>query len=74
MSKQTITVDLEARLSVDDKSARTCLTLLEFYMNAHPDMTIVGHRDEGGGIRLEITSLPAPAERVPPMREELDHA
>lgn len=54
MAKATeITVDVKAKLSVDRKTAETCLRLLEIYVNEN-DVEIFGNRKEDGTVEFEF--------------------
>ena len=48
-----ITVDVKAKLSVDRKTAETCLRLLEIYVNEN-NVDIIGHRKEDGTQEFEF--------------------
>ena len=50
-----ITVDVKAKLSVDRKTAETCLRLLEIYVNEN-NVEIIGHRKEDGTNKFEFVS------------------
>lgn len=49
-----ITIDVEPRIYVSEKTAETCLRLLEAFMNTHPDKRIIANRADNGEITLEI--------------------
>jgi hypothetical protein len=49
-----ITIEVNANLAVSDKTASMCLLLLEMYMNAHPEMDLIGHFDEQGCVSYEL--------------------
>ena len=44
---EDITIDVKANLTVDRRTAETCLRLVEIYVNANSVM-IEGHRKEDG--------------------------
>ena len=45
MAKTDLTIDVHAKLSVDRKTAETCLKLVEIFCNAN-GISVLGHRDE----------------------------
>lgn len=57
-----ITIEVNANLNVTDKTAQTCLLLLEAYMNAHPEMDLIGHFDERGCVSYELKKKGGPDE------------
>lgn len=40
-----LTVDVSARLTVDDETVRRCLALVEMWLNDHPDAHIYGEKE-----------------------------
>ena len=57
-----ITIEVDANLNVSEKTAKTCLLLLEAYMNAHPEMDLIGHFDERGCVSYELQKKGGPDE------------
>lgn len=55
-----VTVEVKAEITVDEKTAETCLRLLELYINSHPDMDIIEHSDERGCVRYELKKKGGP--------------
>lgn len=46
-----ITVDVAARLTVDERTANACLKLVEIYINSAP-VKLIGERKESGETEL----------------------
>lgn len=65
-----VTVEVKAEITVDEKTAETCLRLLELYINSHPDMDIIGHYDGRGCVSYELKKKGGPDEcdRLTPTR------
>lgn len=57
-----ITIEVNAALNVSEKTATICLRLLEAYMNAHPEIDLVGHFDEHGRVCYELIKKGGPDE------------
>ena len=57
-----VTVEVKAEITVDEKTAETCLRLLELYINSHPDMDIIGHFDGRGCVSYELKKKGGPDE------------
>lgn len=62
-SIHAITIEVDANLNVSEKTAQTCLLLLEAYQNAHPEMDLIGHFDERGCVSYELQKKGGPDER-----------
>lgn len=54
LAAHEITIEVNAALNVSEKTATMCLLLLETYMNAHPEMELIGHFDERGCVSYEL--------------------
>lgn len=48
-------VTIDARVSVDKKTAEACLALIELYVNEH-DVNIIGERSENGEVSFHFTN------------------
>ena len=57
-----ITIEVNATMNVSEKTATMCLLLLETYMNAHPEMDLIGHFDERGCVSYELKNKGGPEE------------
>ena len=57
-----ITIEVNAALNVSEKTATICLLLLETYMNAHPEIELIGHFDEQGCVSYELQKKGGPDE------------
>jgi hypothetical protein len=53
MADTSITVNVHAKLEVDQKTAETCLRLVEAYVNSTP-YNIEAEPDENGELRLKF--------------------
>lgn len=62
LAAQEITIEVNATLNVSEKTATMCLLLLETYMNAHPEMDLIGHFDERGCLSYELKKKGGPTE------------
>ena len=54
LAAHEITIEVNAALNVSEKTATMCLLLLETYMNAHPELDLVGQRQNDGTIKLNF--------------------
>lgn len=48
MRADEITINVKANLEVDKQTAEACLKLVQIYVNAHPEIQILGHRLPNG--------------------------
>ena len=55
-----VTVEINARLSIDRRTAETCLRLVEIFCNDN-SMRIIGHRMENGETEYSFELEPFPA-------------
>jgi len=62
LAAHEITIEVNAALNVSEKTANICLRLLEAYMNAHPEMDLIGHFDEQGCVSYELQKKGGPDE------------
>ena len=62
LAAHEITIEVNATMNVSEKTAATCLLLLETYMNAHPEMDLIGHFDERGCVSYELKKKGGPDE------------
>ena len=60
MAKNELTIDVKANLTVDRKTAETCLRLVEIFCNANSQQ-IIGHRTENGETEYSFELEPFPA-------------
>jgi len=54
MKANEITVEVKAKLEVSRSTAEACLKLVEVYANEHPEVMVMGERNEDGTHRFEI--------------------
>lgn len=59
MARNELTVDVKANLSVDRRTAETCLRLVEIFCNDN-GVDIVGHFAENGEVRFDFAHKTAP--------------
>ena len=57
---EDITIDVKANLTIDRKTAETCLRLVEIFCNDN-SMRIIGHRVENGETEYSFELEPFPA-------------
>lgn len=50
----SVTIEVEPRIYVSEKTAETCLKLIEAFINTHPDKQILAHRADNGEVTFEI--------------------
>lgn len=62
LAAHEITIEVNATMNVSEKTATMCLLLLETYMNAHPEMNLIGHFDERGCVSYELKKKGGPDE------------
>lgn len=62
LAAHEITIEVNATMNVSEKTAIVCLLLLESYMNAHPEMDLIGNYDERGCVSYELKKKGGPDE------------
>lgn len=53
MTKPDITIEVNAKLNVNRKTAETCLRLVESFCNEN-GVNLIGHRDKTGEVSFEF--------------------
>ena len=57
-SMDNSTLNIKARLIVEQETVEKCLKILEIWLNDNLDKTIIGHRIQDGPITLSIEDAP----------------
>lgn len=52
MKAQELTVTVNAKLDVEESTARACLKLVEIYLNAHSNIRLMSRKVENGETEL----------------------
>jgi len=52
MKVDELTVEVKAKLDVEESTAKACLKLVEIYLNAHSELKLMAHKADNGEMEL----------------------
>ena len=50
MADTSVTINVNVGMTIDKRTAETCLHLVQMYVNSHDDVTIVADREANGDV------------------------
>ena len=57
MKAEELTVEVKAKIDVDESTANACLKLVEIYLNAHNKITLNAKDRDNGEVELTFSEL-----------------